>query len=125
MTRTGQRKLIYLATVLVGAGVALGAITLSGFRLLLNNMGAAQVMLGYFAEAEHTLEASLRYDPEAPLPHFNLAMAAQAQGKSDVADLHLRRAQELGYTRATSDQLVHQLGLLLARVEGRGTSTQV
>jgi tetratricopeptide (TPR) repeat protein len=196
LTRTRRRKLLYLATVVIGAGVVVGVIALFNLRwplvfglavmlllpsriqgyywraffrgrhlmavenydaairefayflslldrrpwlerliwlngsiytssaraMTLNNLGAAELMLGHYAEAEHMLEAALRHDPEAPLPHFNLAVAAQAQQKGELAESHLRRAQELGYTRATSDQLVHQLGLLLARLEGRGSS---
>lgn len=87
----------------------------------LNNIGAAQLQLGDWTQAADYLQRARDRDPDCPLPYWNLALLAQAQGDEATATRHLERAHELGYRRSSLDQLIHSAGALLARVEGRGS----
>ena len=85
-----------------------------------NNIGAAQLELGQFEDAESSLQEALNADPEYPLPHYNLAVLCTIQKQTVRAEEHANSAIRLGYPRNAVDRLLQDVGSLLARIEGRG-----
>lgn len=97
-----------------------GAHTHNIEAMTLNNLGASHLALGDFAVARHWLEAARGLDPLSPLPYFNLALLERVQGNAEQSSRLFERARDLGFTGATSDQLLRQADELLARIEGHG-----
>jgi len=87
--------------------------------MALNNLGAIQIELGKFQEGRGFLDRALSMDPEAPLPYYNLALIASADGERDLALELFRKCQERGFTGSSVDHLIRQGGELFARIEGR------
>ncbi len=93
--------------------------------MTLNNLGAAHLSLGDFEAARRSLDHGRELDPLSPLPYFNLALLEQVQGNPEQSTRLFERARDLGFTGATSDQLLSQAGVLLARIEGHGAKRSV
>jgi tetratricopeptide (TPR) repeat protein len=87
-----------------------------------NNLGAALLQVGDLKAARSALDTAVRLDPLYPMPYFNLALLAQAEGAPAAAAGLLERSRALGFDRATCDQLLGAAGRLLAVLEGRGSS---
>ena len=85
-----------------------------------NNIGAAHTELGDWSAAREALGQALAIDGEYPIPHFNLALIAAAEGDHEEAQREAEAARRLGYRAMSIDQLIQQAGFLLARIEGRG-----
>ena len=94
--------------------------TVSARAMCFNNIGAAQLELGALVEARRAFEAALALDPAYPIPHVNLAVIGQAQGRHDAAARHAGDAVRLGYSGGTVDSIVATGQSLAARLEGRG-----
>ena len=90
--------------------------------MTLNNLGAALMNIGRFDASKNRLEEALRVDSKYPVPHFNLAVLAAAQGDEAQAHEHIYRAEALGYARTPMDRVIHLGQAVLAKVEGRGVS---
>lgn len=90
--------------------------------MTLNNLGVALMGLGEWDAARDRNEEALRVDPKYPVPYFNLAVLAAAQGDEAHARELLARAEALGYARTPLDRVIHMGQSLLAHVEGRGSS---
>ena len=93
--------------------------------MALNNIGAAQLELGRLDEAESSLRKALVADSQYPIPHYNLAVLSEVRRDSPAAREHANEAVVLGYERAVSDRIIHAAGALLARIEGRGSGSEV
>ena len=89
-----------------------------------NNIGAAQLHLGRFEEAESAFREALAADPEYPIPHFNLAVLSTARGEHAEAKKHADAAVALGYSRNLDDKILQSAGAVLARIEGRGSGVR-
>ena len=85
-----------------------------------NNIGAAHIELGEWSAAREALGQALAIDGEYPLPHFNRALIATAEGDRQEAQREAEAARRLGYRETSTDELIQQAGYLLARIEGRG-----
>ena len=92
--------------------------------MALNNVGAVQLNLGRFDEAESAFRESLAADPDYPIPHFNLAVLSTVRGDASAAEEHARTAVKLGYARDAGDRIIHTASALLARIEGHGPTPQ-
>jgi tetratricopeptide (TPR) repeat protein len=75
--------------------------------LALNNLGAAEMFLGNFADAKQHLEESRKLDDENPLPYFNLAQLHMILEEPSKAQEFLALAKRRGYPRGLSDKLIH------------------
>jgi len=84
-----------------------------------NNIGAAHTELGEWSAAREALGKALAIDGEYPIPHFNLALIASAEGDREQAQREVDAARRLGYRETSVDQLTQQAQSLLARIEGR------
>lgn len=89
-----------------------------------NNIGAAHTELGEWSAAREALSRALATDDQYPIPHFNLALIASAEGDRQEAQRELDAARRLGYRETSIDQLIMQAGSLLARIEGRGADAR-
>ena len=92
--------------------------------MTLNNLGAIKIEQGNFLEGKEFLDRSIAMDAQAPLPYFNLALIAAADGKKDLAEELLQKSQERGFTGSSVDQLIREAGELLARIEGKMNTEQ-
>jgi ATP-dependent Clp protease adapter protein ClpS len=88
--------------------------------MALNNLGAAEMLLGEFAAARDHLEQSSRLDGENPLPYFNLAKLEMILGNEAKSRDNLEQAKRRGYMKILSDRLVQSAQSRFAVVEGRG-----
>jgi len=96
--------------------LAFAVYTRDSKAMALNNLGAAQLELGSFDEAESSFREALAADPQYPIPHYNLAVLAEVRGDSPAAREHAAEAVLLGYERAASDRVIQAAGALLARI---------
>lgn len=90
--------------------------------MTLNNLGAAQMLLGMFEESAVSLRAALSLDPKYPIPYVNLAAIAAATGDQQSVQGLLDEAQRLGYSDAQADDLFQKMSSLLAAARGRGVT---
>ena len=88
--------------------------------LALNNLGAAELMLGEVDAARRHLMRASALDPLCPLPYFNLGVLEKAEGHLDEAQRLLAQAVKLGYTRGVSDKIVSAAQSRLAITDGAG-----
>ena len=86
--------------------------------MTLNNLGAIQIERGEWLKGKDFLDRAIAMDPHAPLPYYNLALIAVAEGKKDSALELYRMAKERGFTGSSIDDLIRQGSELLARIEG-------
>ena len=90
--------------------------------LALNNLGAAEIMLGQWDQAQEHLHASLAVDPLNPLPCFNLGKLFAAKGDHSAAGHWFDQAVALGYSRTLVDQAIGLAQARFAYTDGRGQS---
>ena len=90
--------------------------------MTLNNLGAALMNIGQFDAASDRLKEALRVDPKYPVPYFNLAVLASAQGDEAQACVQISRAESLGYARTPMDRVIQMGQTVLANMEGQGVS---
>lgn len=88
--------------------------------MTLNNIGAANLELGRFDEAESAFEEAISLDKAYPLPYFNMAVLHEIHGNRVLSEKALAEASRLGYSGGTIDIIINRAGSLLARIEGRG-----
>ena len=88
--------------------------------LAFNNLGAAEIMLGEWDQAQEHLHASLAVDPLNPLPCFNLGKLAAAQGDPPAAQRWFDQAAALGYSQSLVDQAIQLAQVRFAATDGRG-----
>lgn len=92
--------------------------------MTLNNLGVIRLGRLELAEAERFFNEAWRLDPQYPFAPYNLAAVRVLQKDTAAAAQLLERSAELGYRRTSVDRLIHQLGGLLAAVEGRPIKEQ-
>lgn len=85
--------------------------------MALNNLGAAQLQLGRWDEADAALRKALELDPEYPIPWFNLAVLAAARGDEEAARRLHADAESLGYRGTRFDKLVRMGQELRAKID--------
>jgi tetratricopeptide (TPR) repeat protein len=83
-----------------------GAYSRDPEALALNNLGAAEIMLGEFDSAREHLSASISVDSLNPLPFFNMGNAYAAVGDIQEATTWFNRAVALGYSRSIVDRIM-------------------
>ena len=88
--------------------------------LALNNLGAAEIMLGEWDQAQSHLQASLGVDPRNPLPCFNLGKLLMALGDQQGAVHWFDQAVALGYSQTLVDRAVMLAQARFANTDGRG-----
>ncbi len=92
--------------------------------MTLNNVGAALMNIDRFGDSKDRLEEALRVDPKYPVPYFNLAVLASAQGDEPQAREHISAAKALGYANTSMDRVINLGQMVLANLEGRGVSLE-
>lgn len=90
--------------------------------LALNNLGAAEIMLGEWDQAQEHLHASLAVDPLNPLPCFNLGKLSAARGDQPAAGRWFDQAVALGYSQTLVDQAIRLAQARFAFTDGRDHS---
>jgi len=88
-----------------------------------NNMGAAKLQLGRFAEAECHFHAALDLDPQYSVPYFNLALVAEVAEKEQQAKDLFEESIRLGYRKISWDEFVRKAGSMVATLEAPGTKS--
>jgi tetratricopeptide (TPR) repeat protein len=88
--------------------------------MTLNNIGAANLSLGRFEEAERAFGEALALDQEYPLPHFSMAVLNELRGNRILAEEALAESKKLGYVGGAIDAIISRAQSVLARVEGSG-----
>lgn len=91
--------------------------------MTLNNLGVIKIGQGNFLEGKRFLDRSIAMDSQDPLPYFNLALIAAAEGKEGLCQELFQQSRERGFTGSTVDELIRQAVELLARIEG-ATNTE-
>ena len=111
--RPWLKKLIWLGS---------GSYSRDPEALALNNLGAAEVMLGEHDGARMHLQESIAADKLNPLPYFNMGALLTSMGESDEASSWFARAVELGYSRNSVDKIIQAAQSRFARTDGHGSS---
>lgn len=89
--------------------------------LALNNLGAAEIMLGEWDQAQEHLRASLAVDSLNPLPCFNLGKLSAALGDQRAASHWFDQTVALGYSQTLVDRAIMLVQARFANTDGRGT----
>lgn len=90
--------------------------------LALNNLGAAEIMLGEVDAARHHLDDAIAVDPLNPLPFFNMGTLYVALGDQQSAATWFKKAVALGYSQSVVDRIVMSSQKRFADEDGRGIS---
>lgn len=87
-----------------------------------NNLGAANLELGRWDEAERHLGEALERDSGYSIPHFNLAVLAKLRGEEALANEHAAESARLGFRGSASDRIATKAAALYAHFQSIGTT---
>jgi hypothetical protein len=90
--------------------------------LALNNLGAAELMLGELDTARKHLHESIAVDRLNPLPFFNMGNLYTVLGDQESAATWFSKAVALGYSQSIVDRIVMSSQKRFAEDDGRGIS---
>jgi hypothetical protein len=90
--------------------------------MALNNLGAAELMLGEFDAARDHFNESIAVDRLNPLPFFNMGNLYTALGERESAAGWFSRAVALGYSKSVVDRIVMSSQKRFAANDGWGSS---
>ncbi len=90
--------------------------------LALNNLGAAELMLGELDAARKHLNDSIAVDGQNPLPFFNMGNLYVALDDQESAASWFSKAVALGYSKSIVDRIVMSSQKRFAESDGQGIS---
>ncbi len=90
--------------------------------MALNNLGAAEMMLGEIDAARENLQASIDLDPKCPLAYFNMHNLHKLLGDEYAAAEWLAKARERGFGTGPSDRAVQASQARFAERSGKGVA---
>jgi tetratricopeptide (TPR) repeat protein len=90
--------------------------------MALNNLGAAEIALGEFENAQAHLNAAISTDPLNPLPYFNLGALFTSLENPREAGAWFAKAVNLGYSRTVVDKIISVAQGRFASTDGAGNS---
>lgn len=96
--------------------------TLDVEAMTLNNLGAANLELGRWDEAERYFGEALERDSCYSIPHFNLAVLAKLRREEALASEHAVESSRLGFRGSASDRIATKAAALYARFQSIGAT---
>jgi Flp pilus assembly protein TadD len=88
--------------------------------LALNNLGAAEFLLGEWQWARKHLDRAIELDDQCPLPYYNIAALLDAAGDHAQAAQWFGEAKRRGLTGGKSDKFFMAAQARFAESDGRG-----